>query len=110
MRITKEEFVSYINVLLEFEDRETRLDKLFGLNIGELTDSIISAYRELLEKNMGDEYNSTTGSVISWWLYETNVRNGFGMDPEIYDLDGKLVCSLKTPEELYDYLIQLHDE
>lgn len=110
MRITKEEFVSYINVLLEFEDRETRLDKLFGLNIGELTDNIVSAYRELLEKNMGDEYNSTAGSVISWWLYETNVRNGFGVDPEIRDLNGELVCRLDTPEELYDYLIQMYDK
>lgn len=110
MKLTKEEFIKYINILLEFEDKETQLDRNFGLNIGELTDDIVSAYRELLEKNMGDQYNKITGTTISWWLYETNVRNGFGMDPEIYDLNGELVCRLDTPEELYDYLIQMYEE
>ena len=110
MKLTKEEFVKYINILLEFEDKETQLDSNFGLNIGEMTDNIVSAYRELLEKNMNDQYNKITGTTISWWLYETNVRNGFGVDPEIYDLNGELVCRLDTPEELYDYLIQMYAE
>lgn len=110
MKLTKEEFVKYIKTLLEFEDKETQLDIKFGLSIGGVTDNIISAYRELLEKNMNDQYNGVTGTIISWWLYETNVQNDFGVDPEIYDLNGELVCRLDTPEELYDYLIQRYAE
>ena len=54
---------------------------------------------ELLEEIMEDDYNT-----ISWWMYDTECGKS---KPEIYDKEGNIIADLKTPEDLYYYLINL---
>ena len=107
MILTKEQFVYYVNTLKKFNKMDTDLGNSFGINLEFMTDEIVGAYTELLGIAAG---GTKENNIINWWLYETNIDHQWGIEPKIYDLDGTVVCSLDTPEDLYDYLAQMHAE
>ena len=100
INLTKDQFVDCINFIREKQEAEDKINEVFTAAFG---DSIFFPYSDyetkyikLLELVMQD-----TGMWISVWIYEMN----FGeKNPEVYEQDGT-VRVLKTPEDLYNFLI-----
>lgn len=71
-------------------------------------DNISSTLANWLE-GIFEPYNKECGGVISWWLWDCPER-GRCKDEEqmtIWDRDEEKKWVLKTPEDLYDYLIEV---
>ena len=94
--ISKVQFQSAIFALKENRDFEDKLNRILDANYCSiLSDTVI----ELLSESMGLSGDFDT---ISWWVYELD----FGeYGDNCVEIDGKSI-SLKSPSDLYDYLIQ----
>ena len=107
--LTKEEFCKYINFI---KDRIEAEDKINDLFTEEFTDSIFMPYGKcidkivsLLSKIMRCEDVDVWGTNdIDYFIYELDFGKKW---PEysIYDACDALI-PMRTPEELYDYLIK----
>ena len=101
--LSKEEFVAHLNGLQKEFDATEVLYRDFGIDTIEMNWCYsMHHFVGLLSQMMHDEYEN-----ISWWCYETD----FGRDEsmrKIY-IDGEPL-DLKTPEDLYDYLIMYISE
>lgn len=108
--MNKKRFVEIINALKSASKLQNDINDLMGtakenieldfMNGASLMINHESIVVGLLEEIMEDDYNT-----ISWWIYETEYgKSGTG----IYDSEVKnLIVDLKTPEDLYDYLISV---
>ena len=107
--LTKEEFCKYINFI---KDRIEAEDKINDLFTEEFTDSIFMPYGKCIDKIVSllskimhckdiDVYGT---SDIDYFIYELDFGKKW---PEYraYDEHGALI-PMRTPEELYDYLIK----
>lgn len=107
--LTKEEFCKYINFI---KDRIEAEDKINDLFTEEFTDSIFMPYGKCIDKIVSllskimrcediDAYGTTD---IDYFIYELDFGKKW---PEysIYD-EYDAPIPMRTPEELYDYLIK----
>ena len=94
--IDKETFQSAIFALKENRDFEDELNRMLDANhFSILANTVI----KLLNKSMCLD---DTFDTISWWVYELD----FGeRGDDCISVDGKYI-SLKSPIDLYDYLIE----
>lgn len=106
--LDKNTFCRIMNEIIKVNEK---LDKLQEVNSG-MALSIVEQYSlqdeliTLLELNMNLPISDKYGSVISWWIYDTN----FGKDrPFIYfnkDEQDEEKFILDTVEKLYDFCKQ----
>lgn len=105
--MNKHKFVKIINRLKEARQLQDNINDLMNkakdnirhdfMNAASLMINHEDTVVELLEEIMDDD-----GSWISWWLFETNAGES---RTEIYDKDDNVIADIKTPENLYDFLI-----
>ena len=106
----KELFVEIINFIIAQEEREFKLTSALKEYGGEMSD-FMSFGTDLntrivgwLEKIMQD---SPTDPTISWWLWDAPDRGrGKKKWRTITSTDSKKKYDLKTPGDLYDYLVE----
>lgn len=109
MKISKKSFISYINRLLEYKDRENKLSDAMSEYCEDLwffqPKDLESIIVDLLVLLTGDNKEDP---MISYWLYELN--GGTDWKPgTVTDIDGKDI-KLQTPEDLYRYLILYNEQ
>lgn len=91
--MSKEKFVE---ALLEYQNFLDVSDQLVGLGI-DLTEGPIATAIDTLLDSWIDSITGEAGSdLIYWWLFEDVTK-------EIYE-DDKVVATLNTVEDLYDYM------
>lgn len=101
--MTKEQFIKRISLIQNFHSEQDTLSKLIdkltdGFNVVDfgsyLVDEIVNMINE--DMNIEDE------DLLFWWLYED-------VEKIIYNSNGKEEISVRTAEELYDYLNNYND-
>jgi len=105
--LTKSQFTQALNFALELEDKELELSKALQKYGGETdfmdfgTDFTIRIVT-WLEDVMQDDPKSPT---ISWWIWDAPDRGRSKKSLRTIEQKGKKY-DLKTPSDLYDYLIE----
>ena len=91
--MSEEKFVSTINYYQNFLDKADKLEAL-GINLydGPLVESIDFVFDAWINEITGE----AGSDLIYWWLFEN-------VEKEIYE-DNKVVATLDTVENLYDYM------
>ena len=91
--MSKEKFVSTIDYYQNFLDKADKLEAL-GINLydGPLVESIDFVFDAWINEITGE----AGSDLIYWWLFEN-------VEKEIYE-DNKVVATLDTVENLYDYM------
>lgn len=104
--ISKKDFISFINKLKEYQDIEENLSKISqgAIQLFEIDSlsNMITLFVQILEK----EFNSKD-DWIDYYIWELD----FGKDYKpgiIKDKSGKDI-QLKTPEDLYNLLIDIYN-
>lgn len=104
MCMTLQEFDTYINVLLEQQQREQEFSKamenvLDGTFISKFTDKLMSSYVQLLEHYFHDE-----DETIGWWMWEWDCGK-----KEVDGVVGWFIHNVPVPmkntNDLFNYLI-----
>ena len=108
MKINKRDFISYMNRLLNYLDREKQLSEAMGNYCEDLwffhPKDVITLVEDLLVDLTGDNKDD---SIISYWLYELDC--GKKWEPgTITTLDG-IDIKLQTVEDLYKYLVSYNE-
>ena len=94
--MTKEQFIKRMNLIQNFQSEQQTLSVLIdkitdGYSIVTIGDYLVDEIINMIEEDLG--YND----ILAWWLYED-------VDKVIYDKDKEI--SVRTLEELYDYIIK----
>ena len=107
--LTKEEFCKYINFIKDRVEAEDKINDLFTeeffdsifMPYGKCIDKIVSLLSKIMRCEDIDAYGTTD---IDYFIYELDFGKKW---PEYsaYDEHGALI-PMRTPEELYDYLIK----
>ncbi len=97
--MTKEKFVRKIRLIQNFHGEQETLEVLIkkltdGYPIVDFGNYLVSEIIESINNDMGIE----DIDLIPWWLYEN-------VDKVIWLAD-KTEVSVRTPEELYDYIVK----
>jgi len=102
--MTKERFVKTINLIQNFQSEQNTLSVLIGkltdgYGIVEFGDNLIFGIINMIDEDMKIAEDD---DLLSWWLYED-------VDKIVYETndDGKKnKIEVKTPEQLYNYIIK----
>lgn len=94
--MTKEQFIKRMNLIQNFQSEQQTLSVLIdkitdGYSIVTIGDYLVSEMINMIEENLGYM------DILAWWLYED-------VDKVIYDNEKEI--SVRTLEELYDYIIK----
>lgn len=94
--MTKEQFIKRMNLIQNFQSEQQTLSVLIdkitdGYSIVTIGDYLVDEIINMIEEDLG--YND----ILAWWLYED-------VDKVIYDNEKEI--SVRTLEELYDYMIK----
>jgi len=109
--IKKETLKKYIDGIQHQNDAEQKLFEALkfiqpdNYNISLVSETYSMAMEAVLEEFMG----AVAYDYLQWWMWETNAgmnNNVSGVEPEVFDSDGKLLHTLDTFDKLYDYLLQ----
>lgn len=110
--MNKELFVEIINFIIAQEEREFKLSDALKEYGGEMSDFIsfetdinthIVNWLERIMEDVDPKY----GGTISWWLWDAPDRGrGKKKNRTITLADSKKKYDLKTPGDLYDYLME----
>lgn len=98
--ISKESFVKQMSLIQnyysEIETLQVLIDKITdGYSIVTIGEHLISGLLDFIEEDFGLDKED---DLLGWWLYED-------VDKIIYNKDGSVLCNVRTPDELYDYII-----
>lgn len=106
MKISKDEFTRYISLVRIAYIEEQKIRKM-GIDMGQL-----AAHLESITKSLEHSiFNQYQLEMIEWWLYDT--PKGIEKNSERTDLirdRDKNPIMVRTPQELYDYLMTLTNE
>ena len=105
--MNKFKFVKIINSLKSANDLQKGINELMRkaednicmdfMNAG----SLMINHEDIVVELLSDIFDDK-GEWISWWCFET----GYGESKtEVYDRDDNVIANIKTPEDLYDFLI-----
>lgn len=94
--MTKEQFIKRMNLIQNFHSEQQTLSVLIdkitdGYSIVTIGNYLVSEMINMIEEDL--DYRD----ILGWWLYED-------VEKVIYDKDKEI--SVRTLEELYDYLIK----
>ena len=95
--MTKERFIKYMSLILNFYSETETLQVLIskitdGFSVVTIGDSLVVAILDIIEEDL---HIAKKDDILSWWLWED-------VDKVIYDGDNEI--SVQTLDELYDYL------
>lgn len=104
LNISKEDYCATVEELLNFvNEQEAASDALEMLTdnfcLCKIGDRLYNHVMNMMEVLTFDKYDENEESTLCWWLFTTQVKER--------NLKGK-TFSVKTPEELYDYLELRH--
>lgn len=106
MRISKDEFVKYVNTYHKMLEQENTITETLDINEWICSDWI-NNYYIMLDNLCELPVDNDIGTVLDWFCFETDFGNG---DCKIssYDesINAKKVWYLTTPEKLYDYIVE----
>lgn len=94
--MTKEQFIKRMNLIQNFQSEQQTLSVLIdkitdGHNVVTIGNYLVSEMINMIEEDL--DYRD----ILGWWLYED-------VEKVIYDKDKEI--SVRTLEELYDYIIK----
>ena len=103
--ITKEQFIKITDLIQDLEERDHNLnealqdyteDKDFTGFFSHTPDKILNILADLM---------NDTENTISWWFYDCPEMGKNPDNCNIYDHDGKVIATILTKEQLYDYIV-----
>ena len=101
MRLTKNEFISYLLSYRQMCEEEEKIVNALGIGFESTFSNWISNYysliHDLCELKEGDE-----GSTLDWWCFETD----FGKRDAVIETDNE-VFKIRSAAALYDYLVNV---
>ena len=94
--MTKEQFINRMSLIQNFQSEQETLQVLIdkitdGYNVVTIGNYLVSEMINMIEEDL--DYRD----ILGWWLYED-------VEKVIYDKDKEI--SVRTLEELYDYIIK----
>lgn len=104
MNISKKQFLSYIDRLLEYNKREDNFSKAMADYCDDIwffhPKDMLSLVVDLLIDLTNDDKDD---SMIEYWMYE--LEYGSKWEPGIITTFDGVDIKLQTPEDLYNYLV-----
>ena len=96
--MTKEQFVKRMALIQNFQSEQETLSALLnkitdGYNVVTIGDYLVDELLKIIEDDLGMDKDD---ELLIWWLYED-------VDKVIYHGDKEI--SVRTLEELYDYIV-----
>jgi hypothetical protein len=101
--MTKEQFIKRMSLIQNFHSQQNTVSKLItaisdGFAVVDIGDYLVSEILDIIIEDL----QIKDKDLLGWWLYDTN-------DKVIYYKDNDKEISVRTLEELYDYLISDKD-
>jgi hypothetical protein len=98
--MTKEQFIKRMSFIQNFHSEQDTLqvliDKLTdGYSVVTIGECLVTELLDIIRENL----QLGNDDILSWWLYED-------VDKVIYDRNGNITHSVRTLDELYDYLVE----
>ena len=113
MKLSKEEFVTYINNLKSFYDYYEHVYIISHGSINILdsnnTSKVIQSYIDMLEKLMEVEKYPIIGSDIQYFVHELDFGTS-DIAHEAIKLENGEIVDVSSIEKLYDYLVRCDEE
>lgn len=102
--MTKERFVKYMNLIQNFYSETDTIQELIdkitdGYSCITIGEKLINAILDIIEEGL---HIPKDDDILSWWLYED-------VDKVIYDENNNPI-SVRTLEELYNYIISIYNK
>lgn len=101
--ISKELFVETINFIKEREEAEQKMTKIMSDEFG---DAIFWPYMKYEEQLIKVLENALDTDMVSWYIYEAQYGKRYQYIFEIGKDINEVSIMIKTPEQLYDYIIE----
>jgi hypothetical protein len=106
--IKKETLKQYVDGFMYQQKCEEELfEVLKTLNNDNYNISLLSeVYFEAIESLLNDVMGDTAFDHLQWLLYETNFNknNTYGVEPKIYNADGKVLHHFKTLDDFWKFI------
>lgn len=114
IRLTKDQFVFLINFIIKFNDdmneTEETLQTIFDPEFTTRPVLKVGSMMYELESWIADQmmdFDANYGTTLSWWLWEAREQHD---DAKWIGLASGENLILRTPEDLYDALVKIHQE
>ena len=105
MKLSKEQFVKYVNIYEKMLNQEQEIWEAFGIAPEWVCGDWISYYYGLLAEMCELKEDRVMGTWLDWFCYETD----FGKDNTVncvYDKDTGEICErITNAEKLYDLIV-----
>jgi len=100
--ITKENFIKRMELIQNFHSEQDTMQVLInkitdGYSIVTVGDYIINEMIKMIAESFDSNDSILIDDYLGWWLYED-------VDKVIYESDGSKEYSVRTLDELYNYL------
>lgn len=103
MRLTKNEFISYLLSYRQMCEEEEKIVNALGIGFDSTLSNWINNYYNFIH-NLCELREGEYGSTLDWWCFETN----FGKDNAvILNEDGAIIFEIPDAAALYDYLVNM---
>ena len=105
--LSKELFIETINFIKEREEAEQKMTKIMSDEFGDAIFWPYMKYEEQLIKVIENAYDT---DMVKWYIYEADYGKNYQYIFET-DKDGnEKPIMVKTPEQLYNYIIKEFEE
>ena len=95
--MTKEQFIKRMSLIQNFHSEQNTLNVLIdkltdGYSVVNMGEYILQELIDMIEEDLGYE------DMLNWWLFED-------VEKVIYDNNDNIKYSVKTLDELYDFMV-----
>ena len=104
MKLTKNQFIKYVNKFEEMLKQENDILDILKINPEWIPSEWINTYYDFLNDMCELEVDPLCGTTLDWWIFETNFGSKDSVIEPIIIVDGKSI-GLDDASALYDYLM-----
>ena len=103
MRLTKEEFITYVNKYRDMSKEEEKITEILDVDPEWKPGQWVDSYYDFLNDMCELKEKSIYGTILDWRVFET--KFGTRKNKNLIVIDNKEIRITNT-EELYDYIMK----
>ena len=109
MKLSKNEFVKYVNQYREMREEEEGIINVLNIDPEWKPSQWINVFYDFLSDMCELKEDPAYGTTLDWWIFETNFGDSNSFIEPIIITDNETI-SLNSADALYDYIMKYEVE